>query len=426
MLWRDVDEQDVPTVDQPEPEEGARRKPGLLKLTEGALERRLTADLKTHVERARADIDAFRKSMPPQFPAVYGLEDQKQPSDLKVFVRGNPYAFGEDAPRAFPSLLSGGQPKLFTTGSGRLEFAEEIIRQPITARVIANRIWRWHTGRGVVDTPSNFGMVGDKPTNPELFEYLATTFVDGGMSWKKLHKQILMSRTYQLSSAAVPANQAKDADNRFFWRASRVRLEAEGIQDALLQAGGALDLKAIGGPSDDLTEKTVRRGVYLKVSRMYPSDFQATFDVPAATISAERRYTTNVPQQRLFFLNSSFVQKQAERLVERIKDAGDHTAQVKKAFELVYQRDATPEELAAALELVTMDPMKPAAADATKPADGKGPAAGGRVVRGKAADDTPKDEKAADDPDKPEKLPDSPLRSFAWALLSANEFLFID
>jgi hypothetical protein len=426
MLWRDVFEQDVPTVDAPEPEEGARRKPGLLKLTEGALERRLTADLKAHVERTRADIDAFRKSMPPQYPMVYGLEDQPQPRDLKVFLRGNPYAFGEDAPRAFPSLLSGGTPKLFATGSGRLELADEIIRQPITARVIANRIWRWHTGRGIVDTPSNFGMVGDKPTNPELLEHLATAFVEGGMSWKKLHKQILMSRTYQLSSGSVPENQAKDADNRFFWRANRIRLEAEGIQDALLQAAGALELKGIGGPSDDLTEKTMRRGVYAKVSRLYPSDFQTTFDLPAATISAERRYTTNVPQQRLFFLNSSFVQKQAERLAERIKDAGDEAAQVKKAFELVYQRDATSEELAAALELVTMDPMKPGAADAPTPADGKGPSAGGRAAGGKAADDKPQDNKPKDDSEKSQKLADSPLRSFAWALLSANEFLFID
>jgi mono/diheme cytochrome c family protein len=402
VLWRDVFETDVPEIDAPEPEEGARRKPGLLKLTDGALERRLTADLKTHVERARADIEAFRKSMPPQYPMVYGIEESKQPSDLKVFVRGNPYAFGEDAPRAFPSLLSQGTSKLFSQGSGRLELAEEIIRQPITARVIANRIWRWHTGRGIVDTPNNFGMAGERPTNPELLEYLATTFIEGGMSWKTLHKQILLSRTYQLSSTTLPANVAKDADNRFFWRANRIRLEAEGVWDGLLQAGGALDLKGLGGPSEDLTEKTERRGVYAMVSRMYPSDFQATFDVPTATISAERRYTTNVPQQRLFFLNNSFVYKQAERLVERIKDAGDPTAQVKKAFEIVYQREATPEEIAAALELVTLEATKPAA-----PTTGEAKTAEGKESQ-------------------PKKLPDSPLRSFVWALLSSNEFLFID
>jgi hypothetical protein len=232
------------------------------------------------------------------------------------------------------------------------------------------------------------------------------------MSWKTLHKQILMSRTYQLSSTPVAANAAKDADNRFFWRANRVRLEAEGIWDAVLQAGGAIDLKGIGGPSEDLTDKTVRRGVYSKVSRMYPTDFQATFDVPTATISAERRYTTNVAQQRLFFLNNSFVHKQAERLVERIKDAGDPAAQVKKAFEIVYQREASPEEIAAATELITMEPLKPSTtvtADAAK------------AAAGAAADPKP-----ATDDGASKKLTDSPLRSFAWALLSSNEFLFID
>ena len=425
MLWRDVFETDVPEATADVDEDGRRRKPGLLKLTEGALERRLTADLKAHVERVRADIEAFKKSMPPQYPMVYGLEDTKQPSDLKVFVRGNPYAFGEDAPRAFPSLLSEGNSTLFTQGSGRMEFAEAIIRQPITARVIANRIWRWHTGRGIVDTPSNFGMVGEKPTNPELLEYLATTFLDEGMSWKKLHKQILMSRTYQLSSTPVVANVAKDADDRFFWRANRTRLEAEGIWDALLEAGGAIDLKGVGGPSEDLSDKTVRRGVYAKVSRMYPSDFQATFDVPTATISAERRYTTNVPQQRLFFLNNSFVYTQAERLVERIKDAGDPTAQIKKAFEIVYQRDATPEEIAAALELITSEPMKPA----SPAGEGKAGEAEGKSVTGeaKAAGEKGKDEdKDASPARDKKKLADSPLRSFVWALLSSNEFLFID
>lgn len=420
MLWRDVFEVDVPEATA-EVEEG-RRKPGLLKLTDGALERRLTADLKAHVERARADIEAFKKSMPPQYPFVYGIEDTKQPNDLKVFLRGNPYSFGEDAPRAFPAILSGGKSMLFTEGSGRLELAEAIIRQPITARVIANRIWRWHMGRGIVDTPSNFGMVGDRPTNPELLEYLATTFIEGGMSWKKLHKRILMSRVYQLSSAPVAANLGKDADNRYFWRANRTRLEAEGIWDALLQASGALDLSNIGGPSIELSEKTTRRGVYAKVSRMYPSDFQITFDVPAATISAERRYTTNVPQQRLFFLNNAFVHTQAERLAERIKDAGDPAAQVNKAFQLVYQRDATPEEISAALELITMDPMTPPAAQETSAA---GDGASGAAAAS-AGGERREPQAGGDGKDGPKKLPDSPLRSFAWALLSSNEFLFID
>jgi hypothetical protein len=225
-------------------------------------------------------------------------------------------------------------------------------------------------------------MAGERPTNPELLEYLAAKFVAGGMSWKKLDKEILMSRTYQLSSATVEANLTKDQDNRFFWRANRQRLEAEGIWDSLLSASGKLDLKQVGGPSEDLGEKMVRRAVYAKVSRMYPNDFQMTFDFPTPTISAERRYITNVPQQRLFFLNNSFVHKQAEELANRIKSEGSEDAKITRAFEIVYQRGPTPEELKASSQFL-------------------------------------KD--AAQQPEE-----DSPMQSFCWALLSSNEFLFID
>jgi Protein of unknown function (DUF1549)/Protein of unknown function (DUF1553) len=399
LLWRDVFDRDVPGATEEVDE--TRRKPGLLKLTDGALERRLTADLKIHVDRARADIDAFKKAMPPQYPAVYGLEEWKDPSDLKVFIRGNPYSFGEDAPRGFPSMLSQGQSKLFTKGSGRLELAEEILKQPITSRVIVNRLWHWHMGRGIVDTPSNFGIVGERPTNPELLDYLASTFVADGMSWKKLHKQILMSRTYQLSAMPVAASAAKDPDNRLFSRAHRRRLEAEGVWDALLQVSGTLDLSVIGGRSQDLTEKMTRRGVYATVSRLYPSAFQSTFDLPPAVISAEKRYVTNVPQQRLFFLNNGVVHTQAQAIADRLKSAGDSEQQVTKAFELVYQRAPTPAELELSVAFLNQPPQP--APQPPAPADNE-----------------------TDDAAKKKLLPDSPLRSFVWALLSSNEFLYID
>jgi mono/diheme cytochrome c family protein len=406
LLWRDVFDRDVPGATE-EVEEN-RRKPGLLKLTDGALERRLTADLKAHVDRAKADIEAFKKSMPPQYPFVYGIEEAPNTSDLKVFVRGNPYAFGADAPRGFPSLLTQGEPLLFTKGSGRLALAEEILKQPITARVIVNRLWRWHMGRGVVDTPSNFGIPGDRPTNLELLDYLASKFIEEGMSWKKLHKAILMSRTYQLSAAPNSANAAKDADNRFFWRANRERLEAEGVWDALLQASGKLDVSAIGGPSTALNDKMTRRAVYASVSRLYPSDFQTTFDLPPATLSAEKRFVTNVPQQRLFFLNNSVVHTQADLIAERIKTAGAEDAQVMKAFEIIYQRVPSPEELTASVAFLKKPSMPPEvpAAPAEEEASGK-----------KGEEDAAAKKKL---------LPDSPLRSFVWALLSSNEFLYID
>jgi hypothetical protein len=400
LLWVDVFQRDVPEATAANDDDDNRRKPGLLKLADGALERRLTADLKAHVDRVKADIEAFKKAMPPQYPSIYGIEEAPEPSDLKVFVRGNPYTFGEDAPRAFPSIFSNGQSKVFTKGSGRLDLAEEIIKQPITARVMVNRIWGWHMGRAIVETPSNFGIVGEKPTNPELLEYLASKFVADGMSWKKLHKEILMSKTYQLSATTVGANTAKDPDNHYFWRANRWRLEAEGVWDSLLQVSGTLNTEGIGGPSADLNEKMNRRGVYATVSRMYPGDFQATFDVPTATFSAEKRYVTNVPLQRLFFLNSPVVHKQAQALEDKIKSEGSAEAQVRKAFELIYQRGPTDDELQGSMEFIQLPPV--------------------------AATAAPSGGDAKDDKDAPKKLPDSPLRSFIWALLSSNEFLYID
>src|SRR6266567_4427641 len=419
-LWRDVFDQDIPELGMINPNADDKKKPGLLKLTDWALEKRLTADLSAHVTRAKTDIEAFKKSMPPAYPFVYGLEEEKEPSDIKVFVRGNPYSFGDDAPRAYPSIFNDGVAKRFEKGSGRLDLAETIAKEPITARVIANRIWRWHMGRGITDTPNNFGMAGERPTNPELLEYLAAKFTADGMSWKKLHKEILMSRTYQLSSATVEANLAKDADNRFFWRANRQRLEAEGVWDSLLYASGKLDLNQIGGPSGDLDEKMVRRAVYAKISRMYPNDFQMTFDFPTPTISAERRYTTNVPQQRLFFLNNNFVHKQAEALAERVQSAGSEEAQVTKAFEIAYQRVPTPEELKSSISFLhdAAQTVPSTPAPVVVKGDAKPESTGSSLMTAMIS--------TADEEDSKDKPKDSPLRSFCWALLSSNEFLFID
>jgi mono/diheme cytochrome c family protein len=413
VLWTDVFDRDVPEIAGEDADDNIDRrgKPGLLKLSDGALERRLSADFRLHIAKLRADIDAFKKAMPPRPPAVYGIGEAEQPSDLRTFVRGNPYTFGVAAPRALPSLMNNGEAKLFTKGSGRLELADEIIKHPISSRVIVNRVWRWHFGRGIVDTPSNFGMAGDQPTHPELLDYLASKFVAEGMSFKKLHKDILMSKTYQLSAAPVAANVAKDPSNTLYWRANRNRVDSEGVWDLLLEASNTLDLSGIGGASDELNEKMKRRAVYAKVSRMYPADFHATFDLPTATISTEKRYTTNVPQQRLFFLNNALVHKQAEAIAERLALEPTSEAKVKKAFELIYQRMPSAEELAASLLFVDKPAYK-----------GPPPVAPASEADVKAALGAAKKE----DKDAPKPLPDSPLRSFCWALLSSNEFLFVD
>jgi hypothetical protein len=277
-------------------------------------------------------------------------------------------------------------------------------------RVIVNRVWRWHMGSGIVETPNNFGRVGDPPSNPELLDYLASKFIEGGMSIKALHKQILLSRTYQLSTATDEATAAKDSDNRLYSHANRRRLEAEGIWDSLLSASGKLDLSKIGGPSEEYGDQMVRRGVYGSISRVFPNNFETTFDLPTPTLSAEKRYATNVPLQRLFFLNSLFVQRQADGLAQRVRDAGSEEAQVHKAFAIVFQRQPTAAEIEASLGFLHQ-PL----AEAPRTSMGNSMA---------AKPETPENSSAA--VSAPEASSDARLKWLCWALLSSNEFLFVN
>ncbi|MDQ1471088.1 MAG: hypothetical protein QOJ99_2568 [Bryobacterales bacterium] len=420
-LWKDMFETDLSENPINANAEG-ERKPGLFKLTDWSLQRRLSPDFSAHLDRTKADIEGFKKAMPPEYPVAYGIADQKDPTDLKIFVRGNPYVFGEDAPRGFLSILSSTAPKPFSKGSGRLELADDIISQPIAMRVIVNRIWRWNMGTGIVETPNNFGFAGDRPTDPQLLEYLTSKFVSGGMSFKKLTKEIVMSRTYQLSSAPAEANIAKDADNRLYWRANRRRLEAEGIWDSLLSASGKLDQSKIGGASEELDGKMVRRGLYGRISRVFPNEFQTLFDFPLPTLSAERRYATNVALQRLYFLNNEVVHKQASAMAEVVKKAGAEDAQVKRAFEIAYQRDPSGDELAASLGLLHESPVQeaePAPSRVAAPSRSMGIAA--KPELGSAVP-----EPVVETPKKTAVKPESPLEALCWALLSSNEFLFLN
>lgn len=404
-LWRDMFEEDLgenpDNIDKQE-----KRPPALLKLSDWALEKRITPDLAKYVAGLKTDIDEFKKSMP-AYPYIDGLEDDKKPTNVKVFVRGSPYTFGEEAPRAFLSILSPGEPEPFKQGSGRMELAEAIVKQPLSMRVIVNRVWRWHMGSGIVETPNNFGRVGDPPSNPELLDYLASEFVAGGMSIKKLHKQILLSRTYQLSTAVDETTATKDSDNRLYSHANRRRLEAEGIWDSLLSASGKLDLSKVGGPSEEYGDKMVRRGVYGSISRVFPNNFETTFDLPTPTLSAEKRYATNVPLQRLFFLNSPFVEQQAEGLARRASGAGNEEAQVRKAYAIVFQRPPTAVELQASLDFLHQ-PVSDTAQTLVSNAFAAKPEV---PATSSASSQAPSD---------------SALKWLCWALLSSNEFLFVN
>src|SRR5438309_5987268 len=177
-----------------------RIKPGLLAFRGWGLERQLSGDRRRYIDGLRTDIEKLRKEQPPKYPFVHGVGDVAKPVNLKVSKRGSPYNLGDEAPRHFLSVLSDAAPAAFHKGSGRLELADAIVRQPIAMRVIVNRIWKGHFGTGLVDSPSNFGVAGERPTNPDLLEYLGQTFVDNKMSIKQLHKDIMLSAVYQLST----------------------------------------------------------------------------------------------------------------------------------------------------------------------------------------------------------------------------------
>jgi len=404
-LWRDMFEKDLGEENPDVQDKYEKHLPALLNLSDWALEKRLTPDLAKYLATMKADIEALKKSMVP-YPYIDGLEDDKQPTNVKVFLRGSPYNFGEEAPRAFLSILSPAEPEMFKQGSGRMELAEDIVKQPLSMRVIVNRVWRWHMGSGIVDTPNNFGRVGDPPSNPELLDYLTSKFVENGMSIKALTKEILLSRTYQLSTTVYEGAAAKDSDNRLYSHANRRRLEAEGIWDSLLAASGKLDLSQIGGPSDEYGEKMMRRGVYGSISRVFPNNFETTFDLPTPTLSAEKRYSTNVPLQRLFFLNSPFVEQQAEGLAQRVGSAGNEEAQVRKAFAIAFQRQPTPTEIEASLKFLH-EHVSLAATSSLNNSVAAKPAAS--EIAGTSTPQT-----------------DSSLKALCWALLSSNEFLFLN
>ena len=203
-------------------------------------------------------------------------------------------------PRHLPSILCEGAPKPFTNGSGRLELADGIAdpANPLTARVMVNRIWQHHFGRGIVETPSNFGNMGGRPSNQELLDYLAARFVENGWSVKAMHREIMLSAVYGMSSQDIPANSAVDPDDRLLWRANWQRMDAETLRDSLLFVSGNLDLQA-GGPPAALDDKNKRRAVYGFVSRRKLDSMLALFDFPNPNNTSEQRVVTNVPLQRL-------------------------------------------------------------------------------------------------------------------------------
>ena len=319
---------------------------------------RLSAERRAFIKALRDDIEKMRKEMEPKYPYLHVVKDAEKPGQLEGDVCAAIRTTSATRCRGtFSACSSNGEPLPFKNGSGRMELADEILEQPIAMRVIVNRIWKAHFGTGLVDSPSNFGFAGERPTHPELLDYLARYFVDNGMSIKKLQREMMLSAVYQLSTEQTQENFAKDAGNRFYWRANRRRMDAEEVRDAMLFVSGALEAK-IGGPSQELTPSNKRRTVYGKVSRYRLDEYLQLFDFPSPNLSAEKRFTTTVPLQRLFLMNSDFVEQQAELIARRTEFEPDATARVKKIYQLVLGRNPADSELTTGLEYLRSEPLQ--------------------------------------------------------------------
>jgi hypothetical protein len=342
-------------------------------------------------------------------PHALTLADLSEPRNPRVFRRGDPRNLGEEVPRQFLAILSGAKRQPFRAGSGRLEMARAIASKnnPLTARVMVNRVWMHHFGAGLVRTPSDFGTRSEPPTHPALLDWLAAVFVERegkdapfgcGWSLKRLHRLILLSKTYRQSGEAAALARRKDPENRWLSRMNRRRLDFEALRDSLLAVTGQLD-SAMGGPPVEITTAPFsgRRTVYAFIDRQNLPGVLRSFDFANPDTHSPQRFVTTVPQQALFMLNSPFLTEGARRLIARPEIAKAQTpeARIRALYQIVYQREPTARERQLGRRFVETAEANPAPQEAT----------------GSSA------------------APPKPLTAweeYAQALLLANEFAFLD
>jgi hypothetical protein len=324
-------------------------------------------------EEERAELKRLRDALAelekaaPAMPSAMGATEGKV-ADVRVHIRGSHLALGEEVPRRVPIVLaSTAAPTFEPSRSGRLELARWMTgpEHPLTGRVMVNRIWRWHFGRGIVATPDNFGLLGDRPVNPQLLDWLARRFVDSGWSVKAMHRLIMLSNAYRMGAAFDPKAAEVDPEDRLLWRFSPRRLEAEAIRDAFLSVAGTLDA-TMGGSlllvenrgyffnhtSQDGTKyDTKRRSVYLPIVRNHMYDAFDLFDYSDASVANGDRATTTVAPQALFVMNGELVEQAARDLASDLLAApsSDDAERTRRLYLRAYGRPPKPEETARAL-----------------------------------------------------------------------------
>jgi len=358
-------------------EAGKEEDPGLKKQIGEAIaavkaETSKIALLNTDIPPLQAAIDELKKKRPPAPAYAMTVRDRATPVDAKVAIRGNPDTPGDIAPRGFLTALQVDDiPGINPEQSGRLELANWMTSQknPLPARVIVNRVWHHLFGRGLVATVDNFGLMGSKPTHPELLDTLAVEFMRHGWSIKHLIRSITTSRTYQLSCNTNEQNMRIDPDNNLLWRSSTRRLSAEVIRDAILAVSGQLQITPpLGSTVTALGDQMVRvvdtkklqppndhRSVYLAVVRDYTPDMFDQFDFPSSALVSGNRAVTNTPSQGLFLRNSEFIAEQSSHAARRLladKRAADDAGRVDLAMRWVTGRRAADMDRKEALKLI--------------------------------------------------------------------------
>ncbi len=311
------------------------------------------------LRRQVAEVDVTHAGAPARAMA---LADNATPQNSRVFIRGNAGNPGPEAPRQFLRVVAGEARKPFEKGSGRLELAQAIANRtnPLTARVIVNRVWLTHFGKGFVTTPSDFGTRSDPPSHPELLDYLALNFMEDGWSLKKLHRQIMLSAVYQQSSQDNLHSAKADPENRLLWKMNRQRLDFEALRDSLLAISGKFD-SASGGRAVDLFAQPFsgRRSVYGYIDRQNLPGVFRTFDFANPDSSSSQRFFTTVPQQALFFLNNPFVVEQANRLTTNAQFAAlaSDEKRIRFLHERIYQRPPVKEEVRLGETFLKVQPL---------------------------------------------------------------------
>ncbi len=419
----------------------------MTRMLDAALLRFLPRRSEAQLVNLRQQSDLLELVEPGAPPRAHILVDNRNPGDAPILIRGQVETPGETVPRRFLEVLSGSNRPRFKEGSGRLELANAIASKtnPMTARVIVNRVWQHHFGDGFVSTPDDLGNQSTPPTHPELLDWLASRLMADGWSLKKLHKLILMSATWQQSSRNNPQFATKDPFNRLLWRANLRRLEFEPLRDFVLSVGDALDTTLGGHPIDlaggtrtpaqgrggrggrgsaaGLLAPDPRRTVYGYVDRADMAEVFNTFDYPSPNAPSGKRYETIVPQQALFLMNSPLVIEQVRRVVNRevFRDAESDEERIRNLYELFFQRPPRDAEVRAGEAFIKTfesgappPPSTPSAAPAGRA--GRGADAGrGRGARGRGPGQPT-----------PVRRPLTGWQEYAHALLLTNEAVFVN